>query len=280
MSLQLDHGSSSVIEEPLRVLDIHSILDSKEIGISHVLADTLAHKYTVGLSYGERRNSTTLAGLPFSFVPGEPDGITRVRAWRLWKEVVWRASAQVLAIRSSIGSTHNNTQEIVGLPPAAGLQPARHALMWQGQGQFVRQLMDNGAQLIVRANVQLSSHTLVALDRMAVGGIGTVRGYRENTLIRDRGAVVNVELDYPVRQAKISAMQLDLIPFIDAGRASNRGESGVSIASLGLATRLRWKGYAFDLALAKRLLHPDLPSASSRTLQDQGVQAQLRYQFY
>ncbi len=277
LSLQWDHGRSSVIEEPLRLLDIESRLDSVEVGLSHVLSETLARRYSMGLAAGTRRNSTTLAGVPFSFTPGEPDGTTRVRALRWWQEGVWRSPEQVLALRSTLSTTRNNTIVVAGLPTEGTPQPAQSALIWQGQGQYARKVLGNGAQLIARANVQWSGRTLVALDRMAVGGIGSVRGYRENTLIRDRAAVLNLEFDYPLHTQDL---QLALVPFLDAARAANRGESWTSIASFGVGTRLRWKGLAFDLALAKRLLRPDSLGASGTTLQDRGVHAQLSYQFF
>ncbi len=275
LSLQWEHGEASVVEEPLALLDIHSVLDSKEVGLSHVLDETLEHKYALGLAYGQRRNSTTLSGQPFSFTPGEPDGSTRVQAWRCWQEGVWRTAAQVLALRSTFSATRNNTRHVNGLP-ANALQAAARAWLWQGQGQYARQLMDNGAQLIVRANLQWSGAVLVALDRIAAGGYATVRGYRENSLIRDRAAIINIEFDYPVRSGNL---RWALVPFVDAARAGNTGEDAVSIASLGLATRLRWRNLALDLALARRLLHPDGIGAGTGTWQDRRVHAQLSYQF-
>lgn len=276
LTLQWEHGQSSVIEEPLRVLDIESVLDSKEIGVRHVLHESLARKFAIGLAAGERTNRTTLAGEPFSFTPGEPDGETRVRALRFWQEAVLRAPRQVLALRSTFSATRNNTQEIAGLPPGGAPQPARRALLWQGQGQFARQLLPIGAQLVVRASVQWTGRTLVALDRVAIGGVGTVRGYRENQLIRDRSAVLNVEFDYPLA---VKGMTWSLVPFIDAGHGSNVGESGTSIASAGLATRLRWKGLALDLAFGKALQRPAALGPRGHGSQDHGVHAQLSYRF-
>ncbi len=280
LSMQWEHGQSSVIEEPLRVLDIESTLDSKDIAISHTITDTLRSKVVLGLGASERRNSTTLAGLPFSFTPGEPDGTTKVRALRAWQEAVLRTPAQVLALRSTFSVTRNNTRETAGLPPGGVPRPARRALLWQGQGQYARPLFDNGAQLVVRANVQWSSRTLVALDRMAIGGIGTVRGFRENQLVRDRAAVVNVEFDIPLVNKGPQALNLALVPFVDAGRAANKGESGESLASFGAAARLRWAGLTLDLALARRAAQPDSARANGSNLQDKGVHAQLSYQFF
>jgi hemolysin activation/secretion protein len=155
--------------------------------------------------------------------------------------------------------------------------PATRAWLWQGQGQYARQVMDNGAQLLVRTNLQWTNRTLVALDRMAAGGNATVRGFRENSLIRDRAAIVTVEFDYPLRS---EGMQFALVPFLDAAWAGNRGEDGDAIASLGLATRLRWKGLGLDLAWARRLKQLDGATAATRTWQDRGVHAQLSYEFY
>jgi hemolysin activation/secretion protein len=280
LTMQWDHGQSSVVEEPLRVLDIESTLDSKDIGISHAFTDTLQRKLVLGLGVSDRRNSTTLAGLPFSFTPGEPDGTTKVRAWRLWKEAVLRTPQQVLALRSTLSATRNNTLVIAGLPPGGLPLPPRHALLWQGQGQYARQVFDNGAQLVVRANMQLSSRPLVALDRMAIGGVGTVRGFRENQLVRDRGAVVNVELDMPVLSKGADALNVALVPFVDAGRGANKGEHGESLASFGVAARLRWSGLMLDLALARRAVQPDSARGNGSTLQDKGVHAQLSYKFF
>lgn len=279
LSLNWEHGQSSVIEEPLRVLDIESVLDSKEIGIRHLLHESLTRKFAIGFSAGQRTNRTTLAGEPFSFTPGEPDGVTKVRALRFWQEALLRAPQQVLALRSTFSATRNNTQEIAGLPPGGALQPARRALLWQGQGQFARQLLPNGAQLMVRANVQWTGRTLVALDRVAIGGVGTVRGYRENQLIHDRSAVLNVEFDYPLAFQATKGLSLSLVPFADAGYGRNVGEDGTSISSLGLATRLRWKGLALDLAYGKALQRPAALGQRGHGAQDQGLHAQLSYRF-
>lgn len=191
-----------------------------------------------------------------------------------------RTPLQVLAMRSTLSATRNNTQVIAGLPPGGTPLPPRHALLWQGQGQYARQVFDNGAQLVVRANVQLSSRPLVALDRMAIGGVGTVRGFRENQLVRDRGAVVNVELDMPLVSKGADALNVALVPFVDAGRGANKGEHGESLASFGVAARLHWSGLMLDLALARRAVQPDSARGNGGTLQDKGVHAQLSYKFF
>ncbi|MFA7269762.1 MAG: ShlB/FhaC/HecB family hemolysin secretion/activation protein [Sterolibacterium sp.] len=279
LSLQLDHGRSSIIEQPMQVLDIKSTLDSKDLGISQIFIENLRHKLTLGLNAVERENRTSLLGAPFSFTPGEPDGLTKVRALRFWQEYNYRAEKQVLALRSTFSFARNNTQKINSLPGNAPQSSDKYDF-WLGQVQYGRQLLENGAQVVLRASVQHTQDTLVPLDRMSIGGVFTVRGYRENQMIRDTGRILSAELDYPLVRNPGSGLNLSLIPFYDFGQGKNIGEAAETITSLGLASRLRWQGISLDLVFAKRLAHPSAITNSGGTLQDHGVHLQLGYDFF
>jgi hemolysin activation/secretion protein len=279
LSLQLDRGRSSIIEQPMQTLDIKSVLDSKDLGLSQIFVENLRHKLTLGLNAVQRENRTTLLGTPFSFTAGEPDGLTKVNAWRFWQEYSHRSEKQVLALRSTFSFARNNTQQITGMP-STGLQPDNKYRSWLGQVQFGRQLLDNGAQVVLRASTQQTRHTLVPLDRMAIGGVFTVRGYRENQMIRDSGSILNAEFDYPLARNSGSGLNLSLIPFYDYGRGKNFGEEAETLSSVGLASRLHWKGFNLDLVFAKRLDHPVTVTSNGGTLQDHAVHIQMAYDFF
>ncbi len=186
----------------------------------------------------------------------------------------------MLALRSTFTSARNNLQELSGLPGEAAVQPANHYGLWLGQAQYARQMLDNGAQIILRGSMQRTQHLLLSLDRMSIGGVTTVRGYRENQMTRDSGSVVNVEFSYPIVRNSGAELNLDIIPFYDYGRGKNRNEAAETLSSAGLATRLRWQGVSLDLAIAKRLKHPDSVTTSGGTLQDKGVHLQVSYNFF
>lgn len=276
---QFDHGQSSVVEEPLRVLDIRSHLDSKEIGLAQTLFEQLDSKFSVGLSRVRRENRTTLLGEPFSFTPGEPDGVTRIWSWRFWQEVTLRSDKQVLALRSTFNQARTNLQDVADLP-AGTVVPARHYGVWLGQAQYARQVQEQGAQFVARLSAQQARHRLPALDQLSIGGVNTVRGFRENQLIRDTGVVLNLELDYPVVRAFGSGFNLSLVPFYDHGRGKNRDAPADSLSSVGLAARMRWQGFSAELALAKRLTHPATVTRDGGKLQDKGVHFRVAYQFF
>ena len=280
LSMQVDHGRSSVVEEPMQSLDIKSTLDSREIGLDQTLIESLTHKLSLGLSTVSRQNQTWLLGVPYSFNPGEPSGVTDENLQRFWQEYAYRSEIQVLVLRSTFTSGSNNVQDIAGLPPNA-LPPNKYNI-WLGQAQYARQVLGNGAQVIVRATIQQTSDKLLALDGMAIGGIASVRGFRENQLIRDNGEIVNIEFEYPVNIRGVNGLnglKLALIPFYDSGRGWNKGDSSTTLSSLGLATRLKWKNFNLDMAIAKRLQSSELVKSDSSILQDKGVHFQASYQY-
>lgn len=277
LSVATEHGRSSVIEESLRALNIRSTLTSVDAGLGQTLFESLAQKLTLGLNRVYRENRSFLLDAPFSFVAGEPEGVTREDLWRFWQEYSYRTETYVVAFRSTFTFGKNNIQDIAGLPLAT---PERRFQIWLGQAQFARQVMANGAQLIVRGTTQQTEDRLVPLDGISVGGVYTVRGYVENQLVRDVGEILNVEFEYPLVRSAGAGLNVVLIPFYDYGRARNNGGSAASISSLGLASRLRWQGLSVDIAIAKRLSHPDFINGPKENLQEKGIHFQLSYNFF
>ena len=148
LSLALDRGSSSVIEEPTNLLGISSKLRSDELGLSQTLFESLQHKLSIGVARIVRRKDTFLSGIPFSFNPGEPSGVTKERVWRVWQDYTYRSQTTVLALRSTFTSGKNNLQVVAGLPGANNPKPEFSSRL--GQAQVVHQVLGDGAQLVGR----------------------------------------------------------------------------------------------------------------------------------
>lgn len=277
LSLNYDEGASAVIEQPLQPLDVQSRLVGKDIGISQTLFETMRHKLSIGLNRVVRENRTTLLGVPFSFAPGEPSGTSKAWDWRFWQEYAHRWENQVIALRSTFTNGENNQLDA---GTALGATPPPRYRIWLGQAQYAHRLLDNGSQFILRLNIQDSPQRLIAMEGMAVGGVNTVRGYRENQLVRDNGVVANVELDFPLLADGAHQLSLNLAPFFDHGRARNTGEEPVVISSAGLAARLRWQGLAVDLAVARRQQRSATVTSSGASLQDKGIHLQVSYNFF
>ena len=276
-SLALDQGDSSVVEQPAAALGITSQLASVDVGLSQTLTESLTHKFALGLNHVRRESRTLLLGTPFSFTPNEPEGVIRETLWRLWQDYSYRTPRQVLALRSTFTQGRNNLTDAAGLPAAAD-SAARSFTTWMGQLQWARQVATNGAQAVARVTLQRSADRLLALDGISVGGVNSVRGFRENELVRDEGEYINLEFDYPALR-NAAGLNVNLIPFVDFGAARNLRGPNSTLSSAGLAVRLLYKAFTADLVLAKRLQQPDTTSSAGGTLQDAGIHLQVAWKF-
>jgi hemolysin activation/secretion protein len=275
LSLQYDEGESWVVEEPLAAAGVKSRLTTRELGVSRLLTESLRRRAAIGLAFLARSNRTWIGGTTFPFVAGVPDGGLETKTLRFWQDYAHRSEADALALRSTFAANRNNLQPVSD--EATSTVTARSYRFWLGQGQYARRVGESGMQAVARVTVQAASARMVALDGLAIGGAATVRGFRENQLIRDTGQIVNLELDIPVLRSGVADMTLNLVPFVDYGRGRNRGAAADAIGSAGLAMRWRSGRFAAELAWGKRL-HATMGRArAGDTLQDHGVHFQLSY---
>ena len=149
-----------------------------------------------------------------------------------------------------------------------------------------RRLDTRQIELLLRFDIQLSTEPLLALEQIAFGGRFSVRGYRENRMVRDNGALISLETRIPVIRNRRWAEYIQLVPFLDAGWGwQTRGDtpSPKNLTSIGLGLRwaARWTpSWMFSIPLQSEFevfwgyqLKDD--GSSGNNLQDHGVHLQL-----
>ena len=228
----------AVIDEIFDPLDTRSESDIYEITLRHPLVRTLHHEFALALTGESLQDKTFLLGEPFSFYPGVENGESRVTALRFSQEWTYRTQREVVAARSrfsfgidALDATTHSSHSV----------PDGKFLAWLGQFQWARAFKTWDMQLLFRTDAQFSNQPLLPLEQIAVGGRYTVRGYRENLLVRDQAVIASVELRIPMVQNAPWAEVLQLVPFSDYGYAKNRDLPSLdprSIYSVGLG--LRW----------------------------------------
>ncbi len=271
VELRRESGTASVVEEPVRAIDIASQIDSFEFGAQQPLIEALGERLVLGLVRTRRESRSSLLGEPFSFTPGEPNGRSRLRAWRATVDYARRWPAQVLALKITLTQGRSNIDP--GLDEALRA-PQPGYRVWLAQAQFVQQAAAHGSQLVMKAALQRTRQRLLPMERLAVGGVATVRGYRENQLVRDEGLAGSVEWQVPWPVAPGSAHRVVLGPFIDFGIARDRGEPADRLRSAGAG--LNWRGRGFELVLQVAAKLERKSPRGSGDLQDHGVHFQLR----
>jgi hemolysin activation/secretion protein len=177
-------------------------------------------------------------GFPLS--PGaNNDGQTRIAALRFFQEWTERGSEDVLALRSQfslgLGILDANVNN---------LPPDGRFFEWRGQGQYVR-LLGPETLLVFRSAVQLSTEPLVPLEQLTLGGLNTVRGYRQELLLTDNGIFASTEVRLPVLRVEKIQGVLQIVPFLDFGVGWNDRDNPIptpnpnTLASVGLG--LLWQ---------------------------------------
>ncbi|WP_017303213.1 ShlB/FhaC/HecB family hemolysin secretion/activation protein [Spirulina subsalsa] len=232
VNLTTGTASSRIIEPPFEPLNVESISRYTQIKVRHPLKQTPSQEFAVGLALSRTESATRLLDIPFPLSPGaDGEGKTQITALRFTQEWTQQSRQHILAFRSqfslgldALGATINSQ------PPDARF------FAWRGQGQYVRLVGDS--TLILRGTWQWSDRPLVPSEQLGMGGLGTVRGYRQDSLLRDHGFSGSAEWRFPV--LKLPEVQFLVAPFVDFGLGWNQGESSDwdSLASLGLG--LQW----------------------------------------
>lgn len=276
------NGNSHIIDPALLRLNIRSETFSVEGGLSQMLIDNLDRRLSVSAGVGFKENDTTLFdGRSFSFILGQRDGHTQVSFVRLNQEYIERWATQVLALRStfSVGLDSFGASQVTN-----SRYPSSDYFAWLGQGQYNVQLpyLMSGMNLAIKGNVQLANSPLMPLERIAVGGRYTIRGYRENQLVKDAGYSGSIELHAPLlaESGGKSDYQFDLVPFFDYGAAWNKRDAvgnstkAYYLASTGIGFQFKLPHVNSEFYWAHPILKP--PTVGHGDLQDAGVHFQVR----
>ncbi len=273
-------NDSLVVAAPFRPLDLNAGSEIIGFTLRQPLYRTLTDEFAVTITGEHLSNKVTsafdLPGVPSLFIPGSSNtGVSTVSALRFIQEYVHRTSNSVIAARSrfSVGldilSATNNSDAL----------PDGQFFSWLGQVQAVRRYDDWwGTQLLGQMSLQLANDRLFPLEQIPVGGRFSVRGYRENTLIRDNAFLASIESRFPLISYVTGEPRLQFAQFVDLGRAWTA--KGVTpdpetLASVGLG--LRWNILPRDRARFElywglplnHVLHPP------GNLQDHGIHLQL-----
>ncbi|MFH0726596.1 MAG: ShlB/FhaC/HecB family hemolysin secretion/activation protein [Pseudomonadota bacterium] len=280
LSLRYSRNNNAVIEEPLEAIDVESESENAELSLTHPLFRNARRRLDVGVALAVRQSKTFLLGRAFSFSPGVENGISQVSAIRLVQSFVDRTRNQALALRSTVSFG----VDLFGSTLHSEDLPDSRYVTWLGQMQYAHRLGERFGQILFRGDVQVASDKLLPLEQFAAGGADTVRGYRENALVRDNGCVLSLEWRYPLwkRQAAGGLEEvLQLTPFMDFGEAWNRGEDHREemLHSVGVGlifTPLPWMSaevyWAHDIE--------ERAAATAYNLQDDGVHFRVRFTIF
>ncbi len=273
--LAVGAASTNIIEPPFDTAGIEGKSRTYELTYRQPILEKPDRNLALGLTLSRQESNTSLLGEKFPLSAGANDrGETRVSAVRFFQEYVQRSSNQVFAARSQfslgtdfLGATVNKSS------------PDSRFLAWRGQAQYVR-LLAPETLLIVRSDIQLADRPLLSLEQIGIGGAQSVRGYRQDLLLTDSGAIASAEVRIPIwRVPKVKGL-LQVAPFIDLGVGWNHSGEKANPDSdklLGAGLGLVWQmGDRFNMRLDYGI--PLINARSGdRTFQEKGIYFRINY---
>ncbi|MCU7836843.1 MAG: BamA/TamA family outer membrane protein [gamma proteobacterium symbiont of Taylorina sp.] len=273
INVYYDSSESMVVEGSLADIDIENKYEIFELGLSHPLWRDLQGHLLLGGTLSIRENQSFLLGEPFPFAPSDQaDGTSKVSVLRLWQDYQSRSTDSVLAVRS----TFNFGLDLLDATRHSGDLADGQFFSWLGQFQYAQKIIDE-TQVIIRADVQLSNDRLLALEQFSLGGLYTIRGYRENTLVRDQAYLASLELHHPVLDNSKYG-QFELVPFIDYGVAWNYHDYGDKNYLFSIGMGITWKiRERMDAAIYFAHDIKEAPDYPDHNLQDDGIHFRINF---
>jgi hemolysin activation/secretion protein len=298
-------SDSDIVERRFRALDIES--ETETWGATFTLPLTLPgdNAFSASLGFEAKDSQTRLLGIPFSLSAGSEDGEARTSVGLLGLDWLKRGLNSVSNLRftyrrgldvldATLFEPRTDDERLLNPTGADG-----EFDVFQGQGVYVRRLpptrwLTPNTQFVVRGTAQLALDPLLSLEKLAIGGANTVRGFPENLLVRDNGVALTVELQAPLfGKATPHPLNIGLVPFIDYGRAWDDADTDPGsqvrdsdearyITSAGLG--LRWNPFPgldaqvyWGSDIANNFDGDDPRELRERDLQDDGVHFSVTY---
>ena len=265
---------SEIVDSPGFSLDIEGRSQSYRVQLQRPLVESRSKKIGVFVNAEWKRSKTLLAGSLLSFSPGDDAGLSTVTVLRMGAHMLKLAPNRAYAGRvtfnfglDALDATENSD---------AGRS---EFFTWLIQLQGVEYLPWYGMRIHSRFDAQLARDRLLGLEKFSIGGHSTVRGYRENGMVRDQGFAASLELRIPL--AKFGYLRrLELGVFGDTGYARDRGidkrKDWLSSFGLGLhlevtqhvRASIEWAGGLDSIA-----------ALTENDLQDHGLHFSLQVRF-
>lgn len=291
-SLRLDYvySNSAIIEYPFDDLnqdgtrpDITSNYNAYDVSFRYPLIRTIENQtfreFALGLNASWRKTQSFLFGEPFPFsLSADVLGNTRLFALRFSQDYTQQSVNQVIAFRSQLsigldafGSTISSQIPEIQIADS-------QFVAGRVQGQYVKLLGENSLWL-VRSNLQFSDRPLLPIEQFSLGGLGSVRGYRQDLLLTDNGFFATTEIRFPLLIIPDGEQEgvLQFVPFVDYGMGWNTDLPSPSynhLASIGIG--LLWQLGDFNARIDWGIPLIDVPR-NPNSWQENGLYFTIEY---
>ncbi len=255
LTFDLRYSDAEILDDAVKALDITNESLSYSFGVRQTLYRTPRDWLDAGLAFDRRWSRSKLDGDPYSFVEGTENGRSELSVLRADGSWTRRGRSSALTLRTifswgldALGSTIQHGSAVVREDPitgdlefSPGDPPDGVFFSWVGQLRYLYRFEATGIEVGLRGDLQLSDRPLLPLEQFAIGGPGSVRGYRTNQLAADEGFASGVDVRLPLWRTDTGRSLVSLVPFYEIGRIWNHERSTQgkrTLSSLGAGIEL------------------------------------------
>lgn len=248
--------SAAVVKSGYENIDIRSNSTARGFGFTAPLIMNKDDEVSVSARFDAKTSETFIGDLAVAFSAGPDDGKNRDSVFS--GTVNWNHNwgRQILGLSGGVKLGVDMLDATITDSSADGRFGTVVA-----QSRYLRQIGGRNGYLSARLSVQYSPSSLLAMEKMALGGVNSIRGYQENQWLGDNGTNFVLEWHYPysASMGARTGIKLDVIPFIDYGSVWDNEASSTAkhLSSIGaavkaqllknLSTELSW-GYIVNRA--------------------------------
>ncbi|MBD3561617.1 ShlB/FhaC/HecB family hemolysin secretion/activation protein, partial [Planktothrix sp. FACHB-1355] len=217
LQLRVAPNFYEITQPPFDRFNITGESNLYEISYRQPIFRSPRREFTLSLGFTRRESQTFLDGEPTPFGEGpDEEGRSRTSVINFQQEYVSRDTKGATAVRSQFSLGTGLLDATINPDPI----PDGRFLSWLGQVQRVQRLSNNHL-LILQADVQLTTDSLLSSQQFVIGGGQSLRGYRQNLRSGDSGFRVSIEDRITLQRNKNDLPTLQIAPFFDVGGVWN-----------------------------------------------------------
>jgi filamentous hemagglutinin family protein len=227
INISYTDAETKIVEEPTSALDIQADFKSYKFNIRQPISinnNNISEQFFVEFGLEQITSETFIDNdVSYPFTEGLPDGESKITALRLATEYINRGETSAFLLRSQFNLGIDLLDATVSNRGIDGL-----FWSWQGKAQWLKKLNKKEWILASNLDIQLTPDKLLPIEQISVGGINSVRGYRQNLSIGDNGVIGSVELQIPLFEfLRFNDGVVKLHPFIDGGGVWNNQDENI-----------------------------------------------------
>jgi hemolysin activation/secretion protein len=228
LSFRFSPTAYRITQSPFDVFNIRGDSRTYEFIYRQPLVRSFREEFALSIGFTRQEGQTFVfndLGTPFG-IGSEADGTTRTSVIKFGQDYTARGTDGAWFLKSQFNLGTGLLGGTYAVPT-----PTSSFFSWNGQIQRA-QFLSPDTVLAFSLDAQLSANPLLPSQQVVIGGVNSVRGFRQSVRSADNGVRFSVESRFTVARDENTRRRIvDIAPFLDLGAVWNNGSNPNSLPS-------------------------------------------------